>query len=132
MLLIGIFVDIVLPRVPEAESLAVGLAYYGVGIVLAGLSTGMYMGARLGNGPRDGLIMGISRRTDRSVRSVRTVVELLALAGGWAMGSPLGLGTVLFAVLIGPVAQVFIHRFDALPKRESAESAAVPDLSAAA
>jgi len=115
MLLIGIFIDLLLPRVPAAASLSGGLSYYAVAIVLGGLSTGLYMGAGLGHGPRDGLMMGISGRYGWRVRRVRTVIELCALFGGWMMGGAVGIGTVLFAVCIGPMVQLGLQLFSNLP-----------------
>jgi uncharacterized protein len=115
MLLIGIFIDLVLPLVPEAGGWRLGLTYYVAGIALAGLSTGMYMGAGLGNGPRDGLMLGISRYRGWPVRRVRTVIELSALLCGWAMGGAIGAGTLLFAVSIGPAAQLGLQLFGAAP-----------------
>jgi uncharacterized protein len=116
MVLIGIFIDLLLPRVPEAPDFVAGLGYYAVAIVLGGLSTGMYMGAGLGHGPRDGLMMGVSRRSGWQVRRVRTTIELAALFGGWMMGGTVGVGTVIFAVCIGPVVQLSLHLFGERPR----------------
>src|SRR5690606_10537198 len=87
MILIGVFIDLVLPVAPPAESVLVGFGYYVFGIVFVGLGTGMYISPGLGAGPRDGLLLGVSSRTGRSVRLVRTVIELLVLSGGWLMGA---------------------------------------------
>src|SRR5690606_12476202 len=86
MVLIGVFIDLILPRVPPAGNWLVGLGYYAVAVPLAGLGTGMYMGARLGNGPRDGLMLGRSIARGWPIHRVRTAIELSALLGGWAMG----------------------------------------------
>ena len=102
MLLVGLFIDLLMPRVPSATGWAAGLVYYVVGIALVGFSTGMYMGARLGNGPRDGLMVGLVQASGWPVRRVRTLIELTALAGGWMMGGAIGVGTILFALSIGP------------------------------
>jgi uncharacterized protein len=115
MVLIGVFIDLILPRVPAASSWSVGLAYYLVGIVVVGLATGMYIGAGLGKGPRDGLMVGISASQGWSVRRVRTAIEIAALAGGWAMGGTIGVGTILFALTIGPTTQLGLQMFGALP-----------------
>jgi uncharacterized membrane protein YczE len=82
------------------------------GVVLCGVATGMYIGADLGPGPRDGLMTGIARRTGRSIRLVRTGIEVTVLATGWLLGGTVGIGTVLFAVGIGPLVQVFLPLFD--------------------
>lgn len=117
MVLIGVFVDLILPWVPDAPGTVVAYLYYATGIALAGLATGMYIGAGLGSGPRDSLILGISRSRNWSVRRVRTMIEFGALAGGWLMGAPIGIGTVLFAVLSGPATQAGLELFGALPHR---------------
>ena len=76
------------------------------GIFLNGVAGGAYIGAGLGPGPRDGLMTGFVARTGGSIRLVRTVIEVLVVAAGWAMGGTLGIGTVLYAVAIGPI----LHR----------------------
>lgn len=116
MVLVGIFIDLVLPHVPAANGWLAGLAYYGIGIALVGLSTGMYMGAGLGNGPRDGLMIGISRLKGWPVRRVRTFMELTVLAAGFAMGGAIGVGTVLFALLVGPATQTGLELFGVVPR----------------
>jgi uncharacterized protein len=111
MLLIGIFVDLILPVVPEASGLVWSLAYFLTGIVITGLATGCYIGAGFGKGPRDGMMMGISARTGWSVRRVRTGIEVAVLAGGWLMGGTIGWGTILFTLLIGPATQWGLQLF---------------------
>ena len=81
------------------------------GIVVCGLATGMYISAGLGPGPRDGLMTGWSRRTGISIRLTRTVIEVSVLAVGWLLGGSVGVGTVLFAVCIGPLSQLFLALF---------------------
>lgn len=115
MVLIGVFIDLILPRVPPAGNWLVGLGYYAVAVPLAGLGTGMYMGARLGNGPRDGLMLGLSIARGWPIHRVRTAIELSALLGGWAMGGPIGIGTVIFAVTIGPAAHFALRLFNVVP-----------------
>ncbi|MDF1502563.1 hypothetical protein [Roseisolibacter sp. H3M3-2] len=111
MVLIGATIDVLLPVVPPAAGWGWGLAYHLGGIALAGWMTGAYIGAGLGSGPRDGLVLEVARRTARPVRRVRTAFELSALAGGWALGGRLGVGTVLFAVLVGPAMQWGLRRW---------------------
>lgn len=111
MVLIGIFIDLLLPVVPEAHGWVWGLAYYLVGIVICGFATGLYIGAGLGKGPRDGLMIGIGHRTGWPVRRVRTLTEIGVLACGWLMGGTIGVGTVLFAVSIGPAMQWGLQLF---------------------
>lgn len=80
-------------------------------IALCGLATGMYISARFGPGPRDGLMTGAARRLGVSIRLARTSVELTVLAIGWLLGGSVGIGTLLFAVGIGPLAQFFLRLF---------------------
>jgi len=93
------------------------------GILLLGIATGMYIGAAFGPGPRDGLMTGLARRTKRSIRLVRTLLEVTVLAAGWALGGTVGIGTVLFALTIGPLAQIFLPLFDTAARREPAPAA---------
>ena len=84
--------------------------------MLNGVATGLYIGARLGPGPRDGLMTGfVALRPGRSIRLVRTVIEVSVLAVGWLLGGKVGLGTVLYAVTIGPLAHLFIPMFTVAP-----------------
>lgn len=105
MILIGVFIDLLLPITPDAPGWVWGLMYHIVGILACGLATGFYIGAGLGKGPRDGLMIGVSQRTGWPVRRVRTLIELTVLVLGWLMGAQIGLGTVLFALGIGPAVQ---------------------------
>jgi uncharacterized membrane protein YczE len=81
------------------------------GILVCGLATGMYISAGLGPGPRDGLMTGWSRHTGISIRLTRTVLEVCVLVIGWLLGGSVGIGTVLFAVAIGPLSQFFLSLF---------------------
>jgi len=109
-LTVGLIIDAALHLVPEPDALAWRWPLLLGGIVVTGLGTGLYIGAGLGPGPRDGLMTGIAARGHR-VWVVRTVIELTALIGGWALGGNAGVGTVIFAFGIGPVAQFFLDRF---------------------
>lgn len=111
MVLIGVFIDLLLPLVPPARGWAIGLAYYLPALLVVGLCTGMYIAARLGSGPRDGLMLAVADRTGWPVRRVRTLIELSALGAGWAMGGQVGVGTVLFAATVGPAAQWGLRLF---------------------
>lgn len=118
MVLVGAATDLAYPLVPPAASLGggmiAGLAYYVIAIVVGGYATGMYIGARLGAGPRDGLMVGLSARFGWPVRRVRTCIEAAALLAGWSMGARLGIGTVLFMIGIGPATQWGMRRFGLL------------------
>ena len=109
VVVVGLAVDAALAVLPEPEHLAVRSALLVAGIVLNGVATGLYVGAGLGPGPRDGLMTGLARR-GRSIRVVRTSIEVAVLAVGWLMGGTVGVGTVLFAVTIGPLVHFFIPR----------------------
>jgi uncharacterized membrane protein YczE len=80
------------------------------GVFLNGVATGAYIGAGLGPGPRDGLMTGLAAR-GRSIRVVRTGIEVTVLATGWLLGGTVGVGTVLYALAIGPLAHVFVPLF---------------------
>ena len=108
--LIGASVDGTLALVPNAGPLPLQVSYMVLGIVLNAIATALYVGARLGPGPRDGLMTGLVRRTGGSVRVVKTVIEVTVVLIGWALGGTLGVGTVLFVLTIGPLVQVFLHR----------------------
>jgi uncharacterized membrane protein YczE len=88
----------------------VRLALLVSGVVANGLAGGLYIGAGLGPGPRDGLMTGLVARTGGSVRVVRTGIELAVLATGWLLGGTVGLGTVLYALAIGPLVHLFLPR----------------------
>ena len=109
VVVVGLAVDAALAVLPEPEHLGVRTAMLVAGIVLNGVATGLYVGAGLGPGPRDGLMTGLARR-GRSIRVVRTSIEVAVLAVGWLLGGAVGVGTVLFAVTIGPLVHFFIPR----------------------
>ncbi|WP_431936342.1 YczE/YyaS/YitT family protein [Micromonospora sp. RP3T] len=117
VVVIGLVVDGTLTVLPPGEGLPVRAALLVVGIVANGAATGLYLGAGLGPGPRDGLMTGlVARRPRLSIRLVRTVIEVSVLALGWLLGGTVGLGTVAYALAIGPLAQLFIPIF-AIPAR---------------
>ncbi|WP_216323290.1 YczE/YyaS/YitT family protein [Deinococcus aestuarii] len=102
VLLIGLFLDVLGPLVPDPVALAGRWAQFLLGVALLGLATGTYVAAGLGAGPRDGLILGLSRMTGWDVARVRTGIELAVLALGWALGGLVGWGTLVFALGSGP------------------------------
>jgi len=116
VLVIGPAVDLALFLLPTVAGLPARLAFLAGGIVLNGLATGLYIGARLGPGPRDGLMTGyVALRPRRSIRLVRTAIEVIVLALGFALGGTVGVGTVAYALAIGPLAHVFIPLFTVAP-----------------
>ncbi|EID54040.1 membrane protein YczE [Saccharomonospora xinjiangensis] len=114
---IAVVVDLVRWVLPDAHHLAWQVGLLLGGIVLNGFATAVYVGARLGPGPRDGLMTGLSARTNWSVRLVRTAIEVVVLAVGWLLGGTVGVGTVLFALAIGPLTQLFLPYVTWSPKR---------------
>ncbi|MDN5746771.1 MAG: hypothetical protein L0H31_16885 [Nocardioidaceae bacterium] len=110
-LLVGISADVVLGLVAEPSSLSLRVALMVGGVALCGLATAMYIGAQLGRGPRDGLMTGLQRRTGLSLRLVRTALEITVVVIGLVLGGGLGVGTVLFALGIGPLAQWMLPWF---------------------
>ena len=107
---IGFSLDAFLAVLPVAHALPARILLLLGGILLNGVATAAYIGARLGPGPRDGLMTGLVRRTGGSVRVVRTTIEVAVVVIGWLLGGNLGVGTVLFALAIGPVVHVFLPR----------------------
>lgn len=108
VLVIGVACDATLSVLPRPSELWLRAALLALGIVLNGLAGAMYIGAQLGPGPRDGLMTGISRRSGLSIRLVRTVQELVVVGVGFALGGTVGLGTVFYALSIGPLVQRFL------------------------
>ena len=108
VVVVGLVSDATLAAVERPDSLAARAALLIAGVVLNGLAGALYIGAQLGPGPRDGLMTGLVRRTGWSVRAVRSGIELTALAVGFALGGIVGVGTVLYALAIGPLVQLFL------------------------
>lgn len=114
-LLVGFFIDIGLAVLPEPEGFWWQLLVLLLGILIIGISSGLYLGARLGPGPRDGLMTGLHAHTGWPIWAVRTGLEVSVVAIGWALGGTVGLGTILFALLIGPLCQLFMPIFEVRP-----------------
>jgi uncharacterized membrane protein YczE len=112
--LIGLSANAILERLPTPHIAASRFAFLTGGIVLCGVATGAYIGAGFGPGPRDGIMMGLSKH-GRSIRLVRTLLELSVLLVGYALGGTVGIGTLMFAVAIGPIAHVTIPAFSRTP-----------------
>lgn len=115
VLVIGAAMDATLTVVPDAHAMAVRVPLTAAGIVLNGAATGLYIAARFGPGPRDGLMTGLHRRTGVSVRLVRTAIEITVVVTGFVLGGTVGVGTLLYAVTIGPLAQLFLRVFAVPP-----------------
>jgi uncharacterized membrane protein YczE len=110
VVVVGGTMDLVLGHVHAPHALAVRVACLVCGVFLNGVATGAYIGAGLGPGPRDGLMTGVAAR-GHSIRVVRTALEVAVLATGWLLGGTVGVGTVLYALSIGPLAHVFVPLF---------------------
>ena len=123
VLLVGPAADLGLWLLPTDLDLWARILLFPAGLVLLALATGLYIGARFGPGPRDGLMTGIRDRTGWPIWVGRTGVELVVLAAGWLLGGTVGIGTVLFALLIGPLCNITIPWFRVtLPGDAAADS----------
>ncbi|MBK8435509.1 MAG: hypothetical protein IPL37_03025 [Austwickia sp.] len=107
---IGVATDAALAVIPVTDQLPVRWALLLTGIVGNGLASALYIGSQLGPGPRDGLMTGLHHRTGVSIRVVRTALELTVLGIGWWLGGTVGVGTVMYAVGIGPLLHAFLPR----------------------
>ena len=110
VVVVGLSADVALAVLPAIDPLPARAGLLVAGIALNGLATALYLGARLGPGPRDGLMTGLAAR-GLPIRRVRTLIELAVLALGWALGGTVGPGTLLYAVSIGPLAHHLIPLF---------------------
>jgi uncharacterized membrane protein YczE len=110
VVVIGIAVDATLAVVPAPGSLPLRVTLLTAGVLLNAVATAAYIGVHLGPGPRDGLMTGLVRRTGGSVRLVRTSIEVAVVLTGWLLGGTLGVGTVVYALAIGPLVQVLLPR----------------------
>lgn len=133
VVIVAVAVDLGLAVLPELHGYPLRVGALIGGVVLNGFATALYISAGLGPGPRDGLMTGIVARTGWSVRLVRTGIEASVLAGGWVLGGTVGVGTVLYAVAIGPLAQLFMRLLPplvptppALPQSSGTMSVPVP------
>lgn len=110
VVVIGLAVDGTLAVLPAPSVLAARIVLVVGGVLLNAVATAAYIGVHLGPGPRDGLMTGLVRRTGGSVRIVRTSIEVAVVATGWLLGGTLGLGTVVYALSIGPLVQLLLPR----------------------
>lgn len=122
IVVIGVIIDMLLGTVPTPHALWLRWAEFAAGVVLNAIATGLYIGAGLGAGPRDGLTTGLGAR-GRSIRVVRTGIELSVLTVGWLLGGNIGVGTVAYALAIGPLVHVTIPLFAPRPARLTARPA---------
>ncbi|WP_407642189.1 membrane protein YczE [Actinomadura formosensis] len=120
VILIGAFADLFLWLLPTPDALAARWAYLITAVLVGGFATGCYIGAGLGPGPRDGLMTGLAAR-GHSIRVVRTAIELTVLGTGWLLGGTVGVGTLLYAVAIGPLTHVLLPALTVKPPAAAPE-----------
>jgi len=123
VIVLGLAADAALALIPPIESLAIRIGLLITALLVNGMATGMYIGAGLGAGPRDGLMTGLHARTGWSIRSIRTSIEVTVLSAGWLMGGAFGVGTVLYALAIGPLIQFFLPWFHISPTKKTLPAA---------
>jgi uncharacterized membrane protein YczE len=114
VIVVGLTLELCLVAFEPAHDLAARWTLLLSGVLLNGIATGLYIGARFGPGPRDGLMTGLAAR-GMSLRAVRTGIELAVLAAGFALGGTVGIGTLVYALAIGPLAHVFVPAFTTSP-----------------
>ena len=110
VLLVGPSAEVGLALLPMPDGLVMQILFFAAGLVLLAIATGLYIGARFGPGPRDGLMTGIHRKYGWKIWIVRTAIEVTVLSIGWLLGGNVGLGTLAFALLIGPMVNITIPR----------------------
>jgi uncharacterized membrane protein YczE len=116
---VGLVVDAAIDVIPAPYALAPRLAMLMGAVLLNAVSTGLYIGAGLGPGPRDGLMTGIAAR-GHSIRLARTLIEVSVLVVGITLGGTFGIGTVVYAVSIGPLVHVLLPRLTLAPRIDKA------------
>ena len=122
-LLIGPFADLWMAWLPEPSGYLWQLVQFVLGMVVVAFSTGLYVSAQYGTGPRDGLMIGTQRRTGWAFWKIRTGYEATVLAIGWALGGQFREGTLLFALAIGPLMQLALRLFRYVdPQKEAHEA----------
>lgn len=125
IIFIGLWLDQALRFMPSIKgNFLLQLAMLLGGVLTQGVATAIYIGVNAGAGPRDSLMLAMHRATKLSLRMARGVVEILVLALGWLMGGPVGIGTLIFALLIGPSVQWAFKIFNVHPHREEEEALA--------
>jgi uncharacterized membrane protein YczE len=122
ILLVGTSMQVVLWMVPPVSGFALQVGVLLVGILLVALASGLYIGARFGPGPRDGLMTGMNARLGWPIWLCRALVEVTVLVVGWFLGGTVGIGTILFAALIGPLVHLALPLLDT--RRASARDSA--------
>lgn len=125
VVLVGVFVDVTLAVLPAVEPLPWRILLLVAGVVVNAAATGLYIGAGYGPGPRDGLMTGLAAR-GWSLRWSRLGIELGVLAVGFALGGTVGVGTVVYALAVGPLVQPFLTLFTVRAPRPADRAGSVP------
>ena len=116
-IIIASAIDIPLPYLPKPDIFILKIIQAGFGILIVGIGSGIYLSSNLGPGPRDGLMVGLQKKTNTSIPAIRTVIELLAVTLGWFLGGVVGVGTVLFVFGIGPCIGIGLTMVEKLFKK---------------
>lgn len=123
---IGLVENVMEDLLPDSDFLLARVAYLAAGMLFIAFGSGLYIGAELGSGPRDGLMLGLNKRFGISIRLARTTVEIVVLVVGLILGGSIGLGTFVFAFGIGPLVQKALHALRMSPSlNESATGQAL-------
>ena len=123
ILFIGPWTDLFLRFIPTLEgNLWAQISGMLIAVILSGFATAIYIGANAGAGPRDSLMLAVSRVTGRSVQISRAVIEILVVIVGWILDGPVGIGTLVFALIIGPLVQFFFKMLKVQPHQPVLES----------
>lgn len=117
MLLIGLFIDLFNFLIPDIHSLIGQILIFTAGIFVMGYGVGMYVSPKMGAGPRDDLMLILVQKTGFSVSTIRTAIEVVVALLGWMLGGPVGIGTVVIALVVGRIVQMSLLQSDALLKR---------------
>ena len=116
-IIIASAIDLTLPYLPHPDSMVLKMLQACLGILIVGIGSGIYLSSNLGPGPRDGLMVGLQKKTDASIATIRTIIELLAVLMGWMLGGLVGIGTILFVFGIGPCVGIGLTLVEKLSKR---------------
>lgn len=126
VVVLGLVADATLALLPPVTSIFARTVLFGAGLLANAVATAAYIGARFGPGPRDGLMTALVARTGRSVRFVRTSIEVSVLLLGWLLGGSVGVGTVAYALLIGPLVQPLLPVLDVTRAKRPPAGAGTP------
>lgn len=118
VLTIGTALDVSLTVLPRVDALPARVALCVAGILTVALGSGLYLRCGLGPGPRDGLMTGIARVSGWPLGAARAVIEVAVLSAGWLLGGVAGIGTVLFAVVIGPGVHTAVRMLSRIPNEQ--------------